>query len=235
MGKYLDQAGLAQVWSKAKETFVQAEEGKGLSTNDFTDEWKAKIEDLAYEPMAISAFSNNVNTVEMGSTVDAVTLNWTLNKTPKSQKVDNTAVDAALRTLVLTGQGITADKTFTLSATDERDKIVTKTTGIRFYNGVYWGIGSAGQTIDSAFLLTLAKGLQAARAKSFTVNAGEGKHIFYAVPARYGTCQFNVGGFDGGFNKVATIDFTNASGYTEAYDVYQSANANLGSTAVTVK
>lgn len=235
MGKYLDQAGLAQVWSKAKETFVAAEEGKGLSTNDFTDEWKAKIEDLAYEPMAISAFSNNVNTVEMGSTVNAVTLNWTLNKNPKSQKVDNTAVEAALRTLALNGQGIKADKTFTLSATDERDKTVTKTTSIRFYNGVYWGIGDAAQEIDSAFLLTLSKGLQATRAKSFTVVAGEGKHIFYAVPARYGACQFNVGGFDGGFNKVATIDFTNASGYTESYDVYKSTNVNLGSTTVTVK
>lgn len=56
MGTYLDQAGLAHVWDKAKTTFVIAEEGKGLSSNDFTDEWKQKIEDLAYEPMAISAF-----------------------------------------------------------------------------------------------------------------------------------------------------------------------------------
>ena len=235
MGTYLDQAGLAHVWDKAKSTFVIAEEGKGLSSNDFTDEWKQKIEDLAYEPMAISAFSNNVNTVEMGSTVDAITLNWTLNKDPKSQKVDNTPVEASKRTLSLTEQGIKADKTFTLSATDERDKTVTKTTAIRFYNGVYWGIGDAEQTVDSAFLLTLTKGLQASRGKTFTVNAGEGKHIFYAVPSRYGSCQFNVGGFDGGFNKVSTFEFTNSSGYAEKYDVYKSTNANLGSTTVTVK
>lgn len=46
MGKYLDQAGLEYVWDKAKSTFVIAEEGKGLSSNDFTDEWKQKVEDL---------------------------------------------------------------------------------------------------------------------------------------------------------------------------------------------
>ena len=235
MGKFLDQDGLSYVWDKIKSRFVASEEGKGLSSNDFTDEWKQKIEDLAYEPMAISAFTNNVNTVEMGSTVDAVTLNWTLNKDPKSQKVDNTPVEASERTLSLTGQGIKADKTFTLSATDERDKTVTKTTAIRFYNGVYWGIGDAAQEIDSAFILTLTKGLQASRGKTFTVKAGEGKHIFYAVPSRYGSCQFNVGGFDGGFNKVSTFEFTNASGYAENYDVYKSTNANLGSTTVTVK
>lgn len=235
MGKFLDQDGLTYVWDKIKSRFVASEEGKGLSSNDFTDEWKQKIEDLAYEPMAISAFTNNVNTVEMGSTVDAVTLNWTLNKDPESQKVDNTPVEASKRTLSLTGQGIKADKTFTLSATDERDKTVTKTTAIRFYNGVYWGIGDTDQEIDSAFILTMTKGLQASRGKTFTVNAGEGKNIFYAVPSRYGSCQFNVGGFDGGFNKVSTFEFTNASGYAENYDVYKSTNANLGSTTVTVK
>ncbi len=46
MGKYLDQAGLGYVWDKAKSTFVIAEEGKGLSSNDFTDEWKQKVEGL---------------------------------------------------------------------------------------------------------------------------------------------------------------------------------------------
>ncbi|MDO4268692.1 MAG: hypothetical protein Q4C73_09465 [Eubacteriales bacterium] len=235
MGKFLDKEGLERVWDAANGKFVAKEDGKGLSSNDFTDEWKQKIEDLAYSPMAISAFTNNVNTAEMGSTVNAVTLNWTLNKTPKSQKVDNTAVDAAQRTLVLSEQTIQADKTYTLSATDERDKTVTKTTNIRFYNGVYWGIADAEQEIDSAFLLTLSKGLQASRAKTFSVTAGKGEHIIYAVPARYGTCLFNVGGFDGGFSKVATIEFTNASGYTESYDVYKSTNADLGSTTVTVK
>ena len=83
--------------------------------------------------------------------------------------------------------------------------------------------------------MSLSKGLQASKGKTFTVNAGENEHIFYAVPSRYGTCMFNVGGFDGGFSKVTTFDFVNASGFKESYDVYKSTNDNLGSTTVTVK
>ena len=61
------------------------------------------------------------------------------------------------------------------------------------------------------------------------------KDSFYAVPTRYGDVSFNVGGFDGGYSKVATIEFTNASGYKENYDIYKSDNANLGNTTVTAK
>lgn len=232
MPKYLDTEGLAYLWGKIQDGFVPQEEGKGLSSNDFTDEMKQAILDLQYVEIAISSFTNNRNTVEMGSTVEEVVLSWSLNKVPTALKVDNAAVDVNAKTTTLTGQSIKANKTFTLSATDERDKTVTKTTSISFQNGVYWGVGAADAAIDSAFVLGLTKGLQASKAKTFTVNAGAGKHIYYAIPARYGTPTFNVGGFDGGFNKVATFDFTNASGYTESYDVYKSTNANLGNTTV---
>ncbi len=231
--KVLDYAGLQTLGDEIKEKFVEKVAGKSLSTNDFTDEYKTMLEDLAYTPIAINSFTNNVNAVEMGSTVTDVTLNWALNKEPVSQKIDNESLDKSLRTKQFTGQSIKADKTYTLSATDERDKTVTKTTKITFLNGVYWG-AAADAAIDSAFILGLSKGLQASRGKTFTVNAGADQHIYYAVPTRYGACSFNVGGFDGGFSKAATIDFVNASGYTESYDVYKSDNANLGNTTVKV-
>ena len=47
--------------------------------------------------------------------------------------------------------------------------------------------------------------------------------------------MFFVGGFEGGFALEKTFDYTNPSGYTEAYDVYKSTNAGLGSTKVDVK
>ena len=40
---------------------------------------------------------------------------------------------------------------------------------------------------------------------------------------------------DGGFSKVATIEFTNASGYKENYDIYKSDNENLGTQTVICK
>ena len=89
-------------------------------------------------------------------------------------------------------------------------------------------------SFDSAFVLTLTKGLQGSKAKTFTVNAGAGQHIYYAIPTRYGTPAFKVGGFDGGFSKAGTIQFKNASGYTESYDIWISDNAGLGNTTVNV-
>lgn len=236
--KFLDLEGLTEynqkLNTKLEEKFVQQEEGKVLSSNDFTDKYKTMIEDLAYTPISISSFTNSVTTAEMGSTVADVTLNWSLNKDPVSQKIDSETLDTALRTKQLTGQEIKADKSWTLSATDEREKTVTKTTKITFLNGVYWGVAESGAAFDSAFILSLSKALQATRSKTFTVNADAAKHIYFAIPTRYGTPNFNVGGFDGGFEKAATIEFTNASGYMENYDVYKSTNAGLGSTKVVV-
>lgn len=44
--KYLDSDGLLYVWSKLKGLFVQKENGKGLSSNDFTNEQKNKLDTL---------------------------------------------------------------------------------------------------------------------------------------------------------------------------------------------
>ena len=73
------------------------------------------------------------------------------------------------------------------------------------------------------------------RNKDFTVNAGAGQYIYYAIPAAWGTPTFFVGGFEGGFDLLSKFNFTNASGYTTSYNVYKSGNANLGQTTVNVK
>lgn len=198
------------------------------------DDINQKLSDLMYEAIAITSFTNNVGTVEMGSTVDTVVLNWATNKTPAELTLDGQGIDAGLTTKTMEGAGIKTNKTFTLKAKDERDAEATKTTAISFLNGVYWGVAENKSSFDSAFVLGLTKGLQGSKAKTFTVNAAAGQHIYYAIPTRYGTPGFKVGGFDGGFAKAGTIDFTNASGYRESYDIWKSDNAGLGNTTVVV-
>ena len=119
-------------------------------------------------------------------------------------------------------------------ATDERGAKSEKTTSITFYNGVYYGAKAAPETYDSAFILSLSKELRADKRPSFSANAGEGQYLYYCLPERMGACSFTVGGFTGGFSLVDTIEFTNASGFTERYRIYKSNNANLGDTSVTV-
>lgn len=191
------------------------------------------VADLNYKAIAISSFAATPSTAEMGSTVSSVALSWTVNKTPTALTLDGTALGLSERQKTVTG-AFTANKTWTLKATDERGATATKTVSLSFLNGVYYGVAALPSSYDSAFILKLTKNLRSSKLASFSANAASGQYIYYCLPKRMGTCAFNVGGFDGGFSLVDTISFTNASGYTEEYYVYRSDNAGLGQTAVAV-
>lgn len=193
------------------------------------------VADLMYKAIEITSISNNVGTVEIGSTVDTVTINWELNKDPISQTLDGGALAASARSVTLEGLALTEDTTFVLSVTDERGAVAsTPTTSVKFLNGVYYGVLAEGVTLDSSTILTLEKKLQSGKGLTFTANPGEGEKIAYAIPTRYGTPVFVVGGFEGGFTKAAMIGFVNDSGYNENYNVWLSDNSGLGSTTVKV-
>lgn len=172
-------------------------------------------------------------TVEKGATQTTATVKWATNKTPVSVTVEGESVSPDTTSKELTGLSITAEKEFTVVAADSRGS-QTATAVMRFCNGVYTGAAAAPAAVDSAFIRTLTKTLQSSRSRTFTANAAEGQYIWYACPAARGTPVFNVGGFDGGFSKVATLDYTNPSGYTESYQVWRSDNAGLGQTTVKV-
>ena len=192
--------------------------------------------DLQYIPIEILAFSNNIGVAEKGSTLNELTLKWQLNKEPETILM-NGQVRAdlkTLRSLTLKGMALTADKTFMLQVTDEKGKTAQKNTSVVFQNGVYYGASEIPEEVNNTFILSLSRSLQGSRTKTFSTTSTEDQYIWYAFPSRYGTPVFNVGGFDGGFTKAASISFTNASGYTEEYAVYRSDNSNLDTKTIKV-
>ena len=192
--------------------------------------------DLQYIPIEILAFSNNIGVAEKGSTINELTLKWQLNKEPETILM-NGQVRAdlkTLRSLTLKDMALTADKTFMLQVTDEKGKTAQKNTSVVFQNGVYYGVSEIPEEVNNTFILSLSRSLQGSRTKTFSTTSTEGQYVWYAFPSRYGTPVFNVGGFDGGFTKAASISFTNASGYTEEYAVYRSDNSNLGTKTIKV-
>lgn len=227
---------LGSLGAKVDETFTKegfAADAK--ATGDRLKDIESDIVDLLYKAISIDKFTNNIGTVEIGSTITAVTFSWAFNKAPASVTLDGVAqATEASGSVEQTGLSITGNKTFTLKATDERNAVASKTTSISFLNGVYYGVSTETETLDSAFVLSLTKNLRSNKLTSFSVNAGEGQYIYYCLPVRFGTCTFAVGGFTGGFTLADTIEFTNASGYTEKYYIYKSDNANLGSTNIAV-
>ena len=240
MAKFIDETGLAHLIKKNDARYVRQEEGKGLSTNDFSDEYKKIVDDLNYVKIAINSMTATNQANEIGSTVTATTVNWTTNKTPKTLKIKfgsevEENLDVSLKTKAFSGKSVKSNTNILLTATDERKATATKQVTISFQPKVYWGVAD-GSNYDDAVLLGLGNGaLSGSKGRTFSANAGGGQYIVYAIPSSFGTPTFNVGGFDGGFKKVKTFSHTNASGYAQNYDVWQSVNAGLGQTTVVVK
>lgn len=181
--------------------------------------------------------------LEKGQSLTQVTLSWSFSKVPAegtASLTDHGAISAKTGSTTLSyDPSVTTGKTWTLTGKEvqvpgKSQAQVTKSVSVQFLNGVYYGAAALPASIDSAFILGLTKTLSASRVSSFKANAGAGEYVWYALPEGIGECAFNVGGFDGGFALVDTIQFTNASGFTERYYVYRSDNASLGSVTVSV-
>lgn len=220
--------------------FVKQEDGKGLSENDFTDEYRQLIDDLAYTAIAFASASATNATNEIGSIVTETVIVWSFNKEPKTQTIKfgsevAEVLDKSIRSKTYSGKTIASNTSIVITATDERDTQASRTLNITFQPRAYWGVAQNKEIYDSADILALSESaLTSTRTRNINVNAGEGEHIIYAIPSTFGTPIFKINGFEGGFIKVGTINFTNASGYSQNYDVYKSVNPNLGSTQVVV-
>lgn len=191
--------------------------------------------DLDYKAIDITNFGcSAAGTHELGSAVTGMSCYWSLNKEPTKQTLRSETLENSVRSKQYTDLNITSNTTVTLSVTDERGATDSASSSISFLNCVYHGVIADGADVNNAAVLALTRSLQGSRGITFTANAGAGQRIAYAIPSRYGTPVFTVGGFEGGFSKAATISFTNASGYTENYDVWLSDNVALGSTTVKV-
>ena len=187
--------------------------------------------------LKINSFTNNVNTAEIGSTVNSVILSWTLSEEAASVSIDGESQSTGTSgSKSYTNLGLTHDqhKTWILRVTGKNSSVIEKTTTISFLNGVYYGTSTEPAIVNSAFILGLTKELRSSKRTSIDVTADAGEYVYYCVPTRFGTCRFSVDGFTGGFALVDTISFTNASGYAEDYYVYRSDYAGLGAISVTI-
>lgn len=227
---------------KVELTDYQKKTDDNLATEEKTivgavNEINSQCKDIATKmdeisnPFSINSFTVSPSTAQKGSTTN-VAVKWSYNKDIKSQMLNNTALDVTLREK--TFSGVKADVTYTLNATSTNNVSKSKSGTVKFYNGIYYGKSSSA-TYDSTLINSLTKTLSDSKARTITVNAGTGEYIYYCLPTRLGVPSFNVGGFDGGFKKVATINFTNSDSYAEDYDIYKSTNANLGNSTVVIK
>ena len=197
------------------------------------------FDELLYTAPSINSFTSvpSVREYEIGSTIIApITFNWSLNKAVVNQTISDIGNIPVGTFTAQYNTSITSNKTFTLTVSDNKNKTATRSITFSFMYPKYYGAVVEPDIYDNDFILNLS-GYKLASSKNgtFNVNAGTNEYIYFCIPIKWGTPTFNVGGFDGGFFKVAEINFTNNSGHTEPYSIWRSDNLSLGSQSVTVK
>lgn len=199
---------------------------------------------LLYNPIVINSFQATVDTYEIGSIVNSLTFNWTLNQDPVSQTLTGPLItppslipsQRAVTLAVSSLQGSIPGDSFSylLTVLDSLSGQDTATESIRFYNGVYYGDADIPGVIDSNFILGFTKRLQAGKARTFTSNATGTQHAWYCWRKALGLATFTVGQFQGGFEAPVTVSFTNQKGYTEDYYIARSTNPDIGPVTISV-
>lgn len=201
------------------------------------------LDQLLYVTPAVKTFTASpaFGDYEIGATVSNPRFTWSYNKAIVNQnlKAGGSALpldDQQAREYAYTGD-ITSNTIFTISGSDNKAKSCTSRGSFNFKHKRYFGVAEVPAEYNSDFILGLSgKEFCTGREKgAFSLTAGAGQYYFYCFPATYGTPTFNVGGFDGGFELAATIDFTNASGNTTSFVIWKSENANLGTQSIIVK
>lgn len=197
------------------------------------------FDELLYTAPSIVSFTSvpSVREYEIGSVIIApVIFNWSLNKTVVNQVISDIGNIPVGTFTAKYNNSIASNKTFTLTVSDNKNNTATKSITFSFLYPKYYGAVVEPDVYDNDFILNLSGyKLASSRNGTFNVNADTNEYIYFCIPIKWGTPTFNVGGFDGGFFKVAEINFTNNSGYTEPYSIWRSDNLSLGSQSVTVK
>ena len=244
--QYLDEEGLEYVLSNLRASHILTEDGRNveevisiLKTNLATSEEVQEVKDIVLrieellDPLLINSFTNNINVVESGGTINSITFNWEYTKDIKAQYLNGTEIDRTLRTTTL---NILLDKntTFTLTAVSNTNKRVSSTTSVTFANAMYYGASSS-TSYNNDFISSLTKKLGNSKSMTVNITTGPNQYMYFAFPVSLGEPIFTVNTFEGGFIKVDTIRYTNDNRATTDYNIYRSDYPNLGKITVSVK
>lgn len=188
-----------------------------------------------YKAIAINSFSGGSNN-EIGSTITSVNLTWSLNKNPETQTLTDATISATDRSANLTGLSLTANKTYTLTVTDSRGAIATKSVNVTFSPRKYYGVSSKDIFSNEDVLGLANKPLATSTPTSLTnYDCTGGKYVWFCIPDSWTEPKFYVGGLPNSDFEKYSLSVTNVSGYTQTYKLYRSSNIQTGVLSIEVK
>ena len=178
--------------------------------------------------------SPSIEAYEIGSEITDLQFSWSYNKEIKSQTLTDCTIVADDRSAVYPST-LSATKTFTLTFSDGQTvKVGSKK--ISFLPKIYYGCCPEAE-YNSEFVLALSDSVLASNPKrDYAFNCGVGEFAYIVCPTSQNfKGDIWVNGFQATMEKTSTISVTNASNYTQSYDVWRLSNDGLGSFVGTVK
>lgn len=180
--------------------------------------------------------SPSTTTYEIGKTIatGGITFSWVLNKEVTGITFDGQTLEDVTARSATNSSAFSSTKIFTLSVTDG-DNTATSSKTISFCPYIYYGSAAEPTSYSSSFILGLSsKILKASRGGSYTMTVATGQYGFLCIPASYGTPTVKIGGFVTELENVTSISHTNASGYTQNYNIYRTSQSGLGTLTMDV-
>ena len=236
VGTTLPKPNLAQTDPKMGD-YVKGREAVIKRIEDLEGQLEEILADMNYQDIAITEFKcPGAGTYEIGTSVAAPKIEWSLNKDPASQNINGEALDVTDRSKPYSGI-ITSTKSYKLTVTGQKGEKDDRTGTFTFLNGVYYGVCDENDRGADAIDGMTEKRLQSGRALTFTANAGARERIVYAIPSRYGKPTFTDAETKlsaGMYLADEDFDFTNSSGYTEKYNLWLSEQPGLGELTIVV-
>lgn len=185
------------------------------------------MDELLYiEPVVSISGGGNY---EIGSTRASTALTWTWNKTITEQTLNQGigSLDPSLRAYTYETD-INTDTTFTITGSDGKTT-KSASTSVKFLPKRYWGV-SAKTSLTDEEIIALSSELSTTRVQTRTFDCSGGKYFYFAIKTSYcNGIAFKVGGLSFSDMLVETRQFTNASGYTDSYNIYRVNNIQTGS------
>lgn len=177
---------------------------------------------------SINSFVNNVNIVEIGSTVNLTVLTWTLGGTaPTSQSINQGVGGVPVGTLTVTdSSSYSVSRTYTLTVANANGT-ATANTSVSFQSKRYWGPQAATSLTDAQIRALGQEFATGFAGFNHTITCAA-QYIYFAFPTSFGVPNVNVNGLLNTAWTITSGPFVNASGATVNYYVYRSNNLLTG-------
>lgn len=169
----------------------------------------------------------SVGSVEIGQVVDTLVANWTFNKTMTAASLTGATITPSDNTYTYTALGLTSNRTYTLTFGDGTNS-GSVSRAVSFLPKRYWGV-SPDATLSNSDILALSQELSSSKGKSITYDCSGGNYFYWCYPASLGLPSgVTVGGLAFSDYTVTVQSLTNASGYTQDYNVVRCNSLQTG-------